>query len=77
MSAAAEILRMPESPTTEFVSLFEKAPLAIMLCDGEGQVISINPACEGILEMRREVASSRLRLADFIHSQERLQGSGS
>jgi len=63
---------MPESPTTEFVSLFEKAPLAIMLCDGEGQVISINPACEGILEMRREVASSRLRLADFIHAQERL-----
>lgn len=64
---------MPESPIAEFVPLFEKAPLAIMLCDGEGQVISINPACEGILEMRREMANSRLRLADLIHAQDRLQ----
>jgi len=72
MSAAAEILRLPESSTTEFLPLFENAPLAIMLCDRQGQVVSINPACEGFLEMRREKANSRLHLADFIHAQDRI-----
>jgi len=72
MSAAAEVLRVPESPSAEFLSLFEKAPLAIMLCDHQGHVISTNPACEEILDTRRDRASSRLRFADFIHTQDRL-----
>lgn len=72
MSAAAEILRIPESSTSEFLALFENAPLAIMLCDGEGRVVSTNPASEGILEVRRDIANCRLHLADFIHAQDRL-----
>lgn len=72
MSAAAEILRIPESPTAEFLPLFEKAPLAIMLCDGHGHVISMNPACERILDTRREMLNSRVHLEDFIHAQDRL-----
>lgn len=71
--SSAEILRMPECPTAEFLPLFEKAPLAIALCDCEGQVISINPVCQGVLEARREMANARLRLADLVHAQDRLQ----
>lgn len=73
MSAIAELIHIPESPTSEFFPLFQKSPLAILLCDDDGNVISINPSCEEILETWRKVGNSRLRFPDFVQGQDRLQ----
>lgn len=73
MSATAEVLRTPENPTAEFIPLFEKSPLAIVLCDDEGNVISRNSACEQILDAGRRTGSSRMRFADFVQGQDRLR----
>jgi len=73
MSATAELLHIPERPASEFIPLFEKSPLAILLCDDDGNIVSINPACEEILETWRKIGNSRLRFSDFVQAQDRLQ----
>jgi len=73
MSATADVLQMPASPTAEFLPLFENAPVAIALCDADGRVLSVNPACEEMLAMGPEIANEGFWLADLIPMQDRLQ----
>jgi PAS domain S-box-containing protein len=73
MSAAAEVLRMPVSPAAEFIPLFEKAPVAIVLCDADGKVLSFNPACEEMLATGHAIVNEGCWLVDLIPMQDRLQ----
>ncbi len=72
MSAAAEILRMPESSKAEFVSNAESAPVAAVLCDDEGNITATNPAAEQMLPARNG-GRAPIRLTDLIQVQDRLQ----
>lgn len=46
MSAAAEVLRMPEESKAEFPSILRNSPLAFVLCQADGTISSFNPAVE-------------------------------
>jgi PAS domain S-box-containing protein len=64
---------MPASPAAEFIPIFEKARIAIVLCDANGRVLSVNPACEEMLAIGPAIVDERLWLADLMPIQDRPQ----
>jgi len=49
MSAAVDLLRMPEKPEWDFPTLLSNAPQAFVLCQADGAIISSNPSAEQLL----------------------------
>lgn len=72
MSAAAEVLRMPDGSRAQFASLFENAPLPMLMCDEEGNVTATNPAADQMLPPRDKGKPS-VRFPDLVQAPDRLE----
>lgn len=71
MSAAVEVLRIPESEA-EFSVLLSNAPHAFLLCREDGTICSFNPAAEQLFGLMPNGGSTR-RFPDLIPLEQRAQ----
>ena len=69
MSAATEFSWRPQEARTEGRPLFAKAPVGVAECQGEGNIVAMNPTLERMLGGRPRMARL-LRLADLITPEE-------
>jgi two-component system, cell cycle sensor histidine kinase and response regulator CckA len=67
MSAAAEILRLPDDPVAKLLPFFANSPFGLALCQRQGYVTALNPTLEKMLGGDRRVAAS-LSLSDLLHA---------
>jgi two-component system, cell cycle sensor histidine kinase and response regulator CckA len=67
MSAAAEILRLPDDPVAKLLPFFANSPFGLALCQRQGYVTALNPALEKMLGINRR-AASQLSLSDLLHA---------
>jgi PAS domain-containing protein len=67
MSAAAEILRLPDDPVAKLFPFFANSPVGIALCQRQGYVTALNPALEKMLGIGGRVAAP-LSLADLLQA---------
>lgn len=72
MSALAEISWTPKDSEAGFVSLFDKAPLAVAQCQSQGIITAFNAGLENLLGMSFS-AEKCLRFPELIHAQDRPQ----
>ena len=72
MSAAAEISWTPKDSEAGFVSLFDRAPLALAQCQSQGIITAFNAGLENLLGVSFS-AEKCLRFPDLIHDQDRPQ----
>jgi two-component system, cell cycle sensor histidine kinase and response regulator CckA len=70
MSAAAEILRLPEDPVAKLLPFFANSPLGLALCQWQGYVTALNPALEKMLGIDRRVTTP-VSLLDLLHAHDR------
>jgi len=69
MSAAAEVPWTSQDAKTGLSFLFANAPIGLVECEREGNIIAINPALERMLEGRPKTGPL-LHLSDLIFPEE-------
>jgi PAS domain S-box-containing protein len=72
MGAVAEISWTPKDSEARFVSVFDKAPLAVAQCQRQGIITAFNAGLENLLGLSFS-AEKCLRFPDLIHAQDRPQ----
>jgi two-component system, cell cycle sensor histidine kinase and response regulator CckA len=70
MSAAAEILRLPDDPVAKLLPFFANSPLGLALCQRQGYVTALNPALEKMLGIDWRVTAP-LSLVDLLYAHDR------